>query len=174
MIAPSYYVDPKTGNNYLLTVQFPESQVKSLTDFQQIPVRSHDGTQTANLGAVTDIAPIETPTEVDHYQLRRVIDIYVSPSDQDLGGLANRVDRVNTRCKGATGFTCHHARIGGRNAEVLCQFRDRVGTFHHPCLLDPDGAVLVLYRSADDGLFFLRFHQASLALSSSCSSPAPR
>src|SRR5450631_1105579 len=94
MIAPSYYVDPKTGNNYLLTVQFPESQVKSLTDFQQIPIRSHDGTQTANLGAVTDIKPIDTPTEVDHYQLRRVIDVYVAPSSQDLGGLANRVDKV--------------------------------------------------------------------------------
>ena len=94
MIAPSYYVDPKSGNNYLLTVQFPESQVKSLTDFQQIPVRSHDGSQTANLGAVTDIKPINTPTEVDHYQLRRVIDVYVSPSGQDLGGLAKRVDKV--------------------------------------------------------------------------------
>jgi len=94
MIAPSYYVDPKTGNNYLLTVQFPETQVKSLTDFQQIPVRSHDGAQTANLGAVTDIKSIKTPTEVDHYQLRRVIDIYVSPSGQDLGGLAKRVDKV--------------------------------------------------------------------------------
>ena len=23
MIAPSYWVDPKTGNNYLLTVQYP-------------------------------------------------------------------------------------------------------------------------------------------------------
>jgi HAE1 family hydrophobic/amphiphilic exporter-1 len=43
MIAPSYYVDPKTGNNYLLTVRFPETQVKSMTDFRQIPVRSHDG-----------------------------------------------------------------------------------------------------------------------------------
>jgi HAE1 family hydrophobic/amphiphilic exporter-1 len=94
MIAPSYYVDPKNGNNYLLTVQFPESQVKSLTDFQQIPIRSKDGTQTTNLGAVTEIKTINTPTEVDHYQLRRVIDVYVSPSGQDLGGLAKQVDRV--------------------------------------------------------------------------------
>ena len=94
MIAPSYYVDPKNGNNYLLTVQFPESQIKSLTDFEQIPVHSRDGAQTANLGSVVDIQHINTPTEVDHYQLRRVIDIYVSPSGQDLGGLAKHVDKV--------------------------------------------------------------------------------
>jgi multidrug efflux pump subunit AcrB len=37
---------------------------------------------------------INTPTEVDHYQLRRVIDIYVSPSSEDLGSLASKVDKV--------------------------------------------------------------------------------
>ncbi len=31
---------------------------------------------------------------MDHYQLRRVIDVYVAPSSTDLGGLANRVDKV--------------------------------------------------------------------------------
>ena len=30
MIAPSYWIDPKTGNNYLLTVQYPENYVKDL------------------------------------------------------------------------------------------------------------------------------------------------
>jgi len=93
MIAPSYWVDPKSGNNYLLTVQFPETQVQSMTDFAQIPVRA-SGAETTNLGAVTEMKQINTPTEVDHYQLRRVIDVYVSPSGQDLGGLATRVDRV--------------------------------------------------------------------------------
>jgi multidrug efflux pump subunit AcrB len=94
MIAPSYYVDPKNGNNYLLTVQFPETQVKSIPDFEQIPIRARNGTQATNLGAVTTIRPIQTPTEVDHYQLQRVIDVYVSPSGEDLGGLAKRVDHV--------------------------------------------------------------------------------
>src|SRR5579875_3015 len=58
MIAPSYYVDPKDGNNYLLTVQFPETDIKSLTDFEDIPLMSRDGTQTTNLGAVASIKQI--------------------------------------------------------------------------------------------------------------------
>ena len=93
MIAPSYWVDPKSGNNYFLTVQFPDAQIQSMTDFAQIPVRAN-GAETANLGAVTEMKQINTPTEVDHYQLRRVIDVYVSPSGQALGGLATRVDHV--------------------------------------------------------------------------------
>ncbi len=40
MIAPSYWVDPKSGNDYLLTVQYPENEVKTLTDLEAIPIRS--------------------------------------------------------------------------------------------------------------------------------------
>ena len=94
MIAPNYWDDPKSGNSYELAVQYPESQMKSLQDLSQIPIRSHDGAIATDLGAVVQIHPIESPTEVDHYQLQRVNDIYVSPSGQDLGGLAKRVADV--------------------------------------------------------------------------------
>jgi len=94
MIAPSYWVDPRNGNNYLLTVQYPETQVKSMLDLQQIPLRAGNNPNTTDLEAVTSAKVINTPTEVDHYQLRRVIDVYVAPSSEDLGGVANRVDKV--------------------------------------------------------------------------------
>ncbi|HET9792613.1 MAG TPA: efflux RND transporter permease subunit [Candidatus Angelobacter sp.] len=94
MIAPSYWVDPKTGNDYMLTVQYPEAQIRSMADLKQIPLRSDKGTSTTQLGDVSEIKSIQSPTEVDHYQLRRVIDVYVSPSGEDLGGLATRVDKI--------------------------------------------------------------------------------
>jgi len=94
MIAPSYWVDPKNGNNYMLTVQYPETQVKSLLDLKQIPIHASNNLNPTDLEAVTTTKIINTPTEVDHYQLRRVIDVYVAPSSQDLGGVANRVDKV--------------------------------------------------------------------------------
>ena len=94
MIAPNYWDDPKSGNSYLLTVQYPESQMKSMLDLNQIPIRSRNGEIATNLGAVVQIEPITTPTEVDHYQISRVNDIYISPSGQDLGGLAKRVEKV--------------------------------------------------------------------------------
>jgi multidrug efflux pump subunit AcrB len=39
MIAPSYWVDPNTGNDYLLTVQYREDTVKNLADLTDIPLR---------------------------------------------------------------------------------------------------------------------------------------
>jgi hydrophobic/amphiphilic exporter-1 (mainly G- bacteria), HAE1 family len=39
MIEPSYWIDPKTGNNYMLTVQYFDKQIQnmSMEDFKQIP-----------------------------------------------------------------------------------------------------------------------------------------
>jgi multidrug efflux pump subunit AcrB len=99
MIAPSYWVDPKTGNDYMLTVQYPDTQIRSMSDLKQIPMRSANGTSTTQLGDVSEIKAIQSPTEVDHYQLRRVIDVYVSPAGEDLGGLATRVDKIIAETK---------------------------------------------------------------------------
>src|SRR5690348_2128008 len=94
MIAPSYWVDPKSGNDYLLTVQYPENAVNTLNDLRQIPIRSSSGKKTTDLDAVANISPIESPTEVDHYQLRRVVDVYVAPKTEDLGTLSNSINKI--------------------------------------------------------------------------------
>ena len=94
MIAPSYWVDPNNGNNYMLTVQYPETQVKSMLDVRTIPLRAKNNENSTDLEAVSDMKTIDTPTEVDHYQLRRVFDVYVSPSGDDLGGLAKQVQHL--------------------------------------------------------------------------------
>ncbi len=94
MIAPSYWVDPSNGNNYMLTVQYDESQVKSISDVQTIPLRSAANPNSTYLNSVSDLKTINTPTEVDHYQLRRVFDVYVAPSGEDLGTLAKQVQHI--------------------------------------------------------------------------------
>jgi len=94
MIAPSFWVDPKTGNNYMLTVQYPDNQIKTLTDFEQIPLRSPGGATTTPLESLAAIKQINTPTEVDHYQLRRSFDVYVMPKKEDLGHVSSDVNKV--------------------------------------------------------------------------------
>jgi hydrophobic/amphiphilic exporter-1 (mainly G- bacteria), HAE1 family len=91
MIAPSYWVDPRSGNDYLLTVQYPEDQIKSLNDLKQIPLRADNRTDPTQLDSVVKITPIESPTEVDHYQLRRSFDLYIAPASEDLGRIANGI-----------------------------------------------------------------------------------
>lgn len=94
MIAPSYWVDHKTGNDYMLTVQYPESQITSIDDVRAIPLRSARFSEPTRLDAITEVSRIDAPTEVDHYQLRRVIDVYVSMAGEDLGRAAAHIDRI--------------------------------------------------------------------------------
>jgi len=94
MIAPSYWVDPKSGNDYFLTVQYPENYVKSMQDLTAIPLRGSDHLKTTRLDTVSQVSHIESPTEVDHYQLRRVIDVYVSPAGEALGGVLRGIDKI--------------------------------------------------------------------------------
>ena len=122
MIAPSYWIDPKSGNNYMLTVQYYNSQIQTIKDFKEIPLRAehsvaylppgsaetleetvppHDNI--VPLEAVADIKYINTPTVVDHYQLRRVFDIYVMPTTEDLGRIGKQIDRIVTDIQPPTG-----------------------------------------------------------------------
>jgi HAE1 family hydrophobic/amphiphilic exporter-1 len=97
MIAPNYWIDPKSGNPYMLAVQYPEDQIKSMIDLKQIPLRGVKSTQPTFLDTVVRLKTIPSPTEVDHYQLFRVIDIYVSPKTQDLGGVTSQIEDILKR-----------------------------------------------------------------------------
>jgi multidrug efflux pump subunit AcrB len=105
MIAPSFWVDPKTGNSYMLTVQYLEAQIKTMTDFKQIPLRSANGLSTTPLQSAADIKQIKTPTEVDHEQLRREFDIYVMPKKEDLSRVNEEVESILNQIQKPNGVT---------------------------------------------------------------------
>jgi multidrug efflux pump subunit AcrB len=101
MIAPSYWIDPKTGNNYMVTVQYYNHKIDSMTmsDFKNIPLRANTSTKYTPLQSVARIVPISTPTEVDHYQIRRVIDVYVMPATEDLSAINHEVNKLLSELK---------------------------------------------------------------------------
>ena len=99
MIAPSYWIDPKTGNDYMLTVQYPELQVKTLNDLRAIPLRGPGLKDPTRLDMISNITRMKSPTEVDHYEIRRVTDIYVRPFGEDLGKIADAIDGIIARTK---------------------------------------------------------------------------
>lgn len=94
MIAPSYWIDPHSGNDYMLTVQYFENQMNRFSDLRELPLVAPGHDEPTMLGNVTQVSRIEAPTEVDHYQIQRVIDVYVSTATEDLGRIANRIDGI--------------------------------------------------------------------------------
>jgi len=113
MIAPNYWVDHQTGNDYFLTVQYYENgkpAIHNFIDLQQIPLRGApvtglvDGARPASfrgadskrpitvLGNVAKLEFVQSPTEIDHYQIQRIADVFVTPSGEDLGKLSVRIN----------------------------------------------------------------------------------
>ena len=100
MIAPSYWVDPKSGNDYFLTVQYPENLLpKSLADLGSVPLRGSDLPLPTRLDTVSQFVHLNSPTEVDHYQLLRTMDVYVAPSGEDIGRVLHGVQNIVKQMK---------------------------------------------------------------------------
>jgi multidrug efflux pump subunit AcrB len=125
-IAPTYWIDPASGNNYMVTVQYNNHAIDHMTmeDFENIPLRgkhppgyspleegrgaspvspqiwkdSHAEGYTP-LRSVADIKQINTPTEVDHYQIRRVIDVYVSTKSESLKRVGEKIQSLVAHTK---------------------------------------------------------------------------
>jgi multidrug efflux pump subunit AcrB len=118
VIAPSYWIDPRSGNNYMLTVQYSNQQIGAMTmsSFRNIPLRAANSAAYTPLQSVADIKPIDTPTEVDHYQLRRTIDVYVMPKKEDLGVVEKQVNNiVNGLRTGKNVIVSVHGAVVGMN-----------------------------------------------------------
>ncbi|HEY1757580.1 MAG TPA: efflux RND transporter permease subunit [Bryobacteraceae bacterium] len=94
MIAPNYWVDYETKNDYFLSVQYAEhgkGTIHNLIDLKQIPLRSPNLKQPTTLDAVVKLVNLQSPTEIDHYQIQRVADVYVTPSGEDLAKLTTAI-----------------------------------------------------------------------------------
>jgi len=65
-----------------------------MLDLTAIPLHAPRAAQPVRLDAVTSVRQSTAPTEVDHYQLRREVDLYVGLAGEDLGRVASAIDRI--------------------------------------------------------------------------------
>ncbi len=94
MIAPSIWIDPNNGNNYFLTVQYNENQIRTIDDLRAIPLHNPNSARPTRLDMLASITRFNAPTEVDHTQIRRRIDVYLRPAGEDLGSIASQVQKL--------------------------------------------------------------------------------
>jgi|YelNatPaOPRAMG01_1025707.scaffolds.fasta_scaffold03737_10 HAE1 family hydrophobic/amphiphilic exporter-1 len=99
-IAPSVWIDTYNNNDYFLTVQYAAAArgFPSIQALRTIPVRPYlherGHAQSVLLSDVASIVPEAHPSEADHYDIQRVVDVLVSPRGQDLGGTQSAIERA--------------------------------------------------------------------------------
>ena len=97
MIAPNYWVDHQTGNDYFLTVQYYEHgqpAIHNFIDLKSIPLRAPNLKEPTTLDSVVKLEKTETATQISHYQIQRVTDVYVTPSGEDLGKVSGEIHNL--------------------------------------------------------------------------------
>jgi CzcA family heavy metal efflux pump len=93
-VSPMYYLNPKNGVQYSIVVQNPQYGVQSDQDIKNIPVSSSNQ---AHQGLLTDVSTIHRtmePGSINHYNIRRVVDIYAAVQGRDLGAVGREVNRI--------------------------------------------------------------------------------
>ena len=97
MIAPNYWVDHQTGNDYFLTVQYYENgkpAIHNVMDLKNIPIRAPGLKQPTTLDSVVHLENTYTSTQISHYQIQRVSDVYITPQGEDLGKVSSEVQQT--------------------------------------------------------------------------------
>jgi multidrug efflux pump subunit AcrB len=120
MIAPNYWVDHQTGNDYFLTVQYYEQgqpAIHNFIDLKSIPLRAPNLTDATTLDTVVKLENTETATQISHYQIQRVTDVYVTPSSEDLGKVSGEINRLIAGLKLPAGLRINlRGMVEGMNA----------------------------------------------------------
>jgi CzcA family heavy metal efflux pump len=87
--SPTFWLNPKNGVSYNLTVMSPQYRVDSLQALMNTPVNSAGGNAPQVLANLATATPMTTPAEVSHYNVAPTVDLYASVDGRDLGGVVD-------------------------------------------------------------------------------------
>lgn len=103
-VTPMFFLNWKNHVNYNIVAQTPQYKMSSLQDLNNIPInRTTAGAAAGNSATpeiLSDLASVQRGHEmsvVNHYNIRRVVDIYGSVQDRDLGAVSRDVQRILDR-----------------------------------------------------------------------------
>jgi multidrug efflux pump subunit AcrB len=92
--SPGFWFNSKNGVEYSVAVQTPQYQVSSIDELLRTPVSGSATGPTQLLGNLVQVTPKSQFAVVTHYNIRPVIDVFVSVEGRDLGSIATQVDKL--------------------------------------------------------------------------------
>ncbi|HEX7158468.1 MAG TPA: efflux RND transporter permease subunit [Edaphobacter sp.] len=102
-VTPMFFLNWKNQVNYNMIAQTPQYKMDSMQDLGNIPInRTTSGgpAATATPEILSDLAKVARGREmavVNHYNIRRVVDIYGNVQDRDLGAVSRQIQGILER-----------------------------------------------------------------------------
>jgi CzcA family heavy metal efflux pump len=91
---PSFWTDPRTGTQYNVAAQSPQSQLQSINALATTPITSGSGGAPQLLANLATFRRGSSPAVVSHYNATPVFDVYGTTQGIDLGFVATEVNRI--------------------------------------------------------------------------------
>jgi multidrug efflux pump subunit AcrB len=103
---PAFWLDPRNGVTYSVVTQAPQYTLTSLGELRNIPISASSPSGSSSIGVAAtpsrpeilgDVATTSRGAElavVTHYNIQRVVDIFGSVQDRDLGGVAADMNKI--------------------------------------------------------------------------------
>jgi len=93
-ITPMFFLNWKNGVSYNLVTQTPQYSIQSLQDLQNTPLNAASAARPEILADVASIKRANEMEVINHYNIRRVVDIYAAVQGRDLGAVGREVTRI--------------------------------------------------------------------------------
>jgi multidrug efflux pump subunit AcrB len=93
-ITPMFFLNFKNGVSYNLVTQTPQYSIQSLEDLQNTPLSAAIAARPEILADVASIKRANEMEVINHYNIRRVVDIYAAVQGRDLGAVGRDVTRI--------------------------------------------------------------------------------
>jgi CzcA family heavy metal efflux pump len=101
-VSPMFFLNWNNMVNYDIVAQTPQYKMDTMQDLKNIPInRATRGTPAAGAPAnpeiLSDLAQVDRGHEmevVNHYNIRRVVDVYANVQDRDLGAVSRQITKI--------------------------------------------------------------------------------
>jgi multidrug efflux pump subunit AcrB len=93
-LSPLFFLNYKNGVNYSIVAQAPQYDIQSMNDLQNVPLSSPTGKQPEILADVANISRSTEMQVINHYNIRRTVDIYGAVQGRDLGSVSKEINRI--------------------------------------------------------------------------------
>ena len=100
-VTPMFFLNWKNHVNYNIVAQTPQYKMTSMQNLSNIPINRTTAASTTNRATTPeilgDLASVERGHEMavlNHYNIRRVIDIYGNVQDRDLGAVSRDIQKI--------------------------------------------------------------------------------
>lgn len=104
---PSFWIDHHNGNHYFLGAQYREEAIQSLETLKDIPITGAQQSQSIPLRNIASFSRAKAPTEINHLNINRVIDVYANVWGRDLGSVAGDIQEFLNRLEVPEGYFVH-------------------------------------------------------------------